>query len=122
MDVLAIDRDGVGDPLVVEIKAAAKDALAAIPQLLRINAPYRWIAFLQETEDTETTQALASQDVLFPPSKAEAGRIGVIAIVRLAGGDLGANVRIRAERFATTVYDLAMQFSGSHKANIQFGE
>jgi hypothetical protein len=51
-----------------------------------------------------------------------AGRVGVIDIVTMAAGDLGANVRISAERFPDRMYDVAKTFSDSHKANIQFGE
>jgi hypothetical protein len=45
VDLLAIDRDGLGDAHIVEIKRAAPAALKAIPQLLSAAAPFRWIAF-----------------------------------------------------------------------------
>lgn len=119
VDVLAIDRDGVGDPHIVEIRGKASDSLATIPRLMAMSAPFRWIAYLSGTEDEAAAQSLISQKVLYPPSGA--GRIGVIEIVETSGGDLGANIRIRAERFPLAVYDLATAFSGSHKANVQFG-
>jgi hypothetical protein len=46
----------------------------------------------------------------------------VIEIVEMADGALGANVVVSAERFPDAVYDVATAFSGSHKANIQFGD
>jgi hypothetical protein len=49
-----------------------------------------------------------------------AGRIGVIEIVEMAGDDLGANVRLAAERFPTPAYDMASAFSKTHEAQIQF--
>lgn len=119
VDVLAIDRDGVGDAHVVEIKRGAPDALRDAGRLIaKIRAPFRWIAFLRGTEDEQSARALLSEDGLIDPSRP--GRVGVIEIVEM-GNDLGANIRIRAERFADAVYDVATEFSGSHKANIQFG-
>lgn len=44
----------------------------------------------------------------------------VIEIVEMAGGDLGANVIVVAERFPGSFYDLSTAFSGSHKADIQY--
>ncbi len=119
IDVLAIDRDGVGDAHLVQVRKMAADALAQIPSLLKARAPFRWIAFLQGTEDEASTQALISHEILYPPSSA--GRIGVIEIVLMPGGDLGARITVNAERFHTPVYDIATAFSGSHKADIQFG-
>ena len=74
---------------------------------------------MRGTEDEATANSLVSQEILYPPDTA--GRIGVIEIVEMAGNDLGANVRVKAERFPTPVYDLAATFVGSHQAHIQFG-
>src|SRR5438034_1165179 len=79
VDVLAIDRDGVGDVHLVEIRRKAADALALIPKLLAARAPFRWISFLQGTEDETAARALASQESLYPANTA--GRVGVIEIV-----------------------------------------
>jgi hypothetical protein len=119
VDLLAIDRDGVGDAHVVGVKRFAADALATIPALLVAPAPFRWVAFLRGSENEAAAGALASQETLFVEGKP--GRIGVIEVVEMAGDEIGANVRIAAERFPDTVYDVASAFSGSHKANIQFG-
>jgi hypothetical protein len=119
VDVLAIDRDGIGDVHLVEIRRKAADALALIPRLLQARAPFRWVAFLKGTEDEAASSSLVSHEILYPPDTA--GRIGVIEIVEMARSDLGASVRIKAERFPTPVYDLAAQFVGSHQAQIQFG-
>lgn len=120
VDLLVIDRDGVGDAHLVEIKRTAKAALARVPSLLKASAPFRWVAFLRGTEDEETSLKLTSKEGLY--ADALPGRVGVIEIVEMTGGDLGANVVVSAERFPDAVYDVATAFSGSHKANIQFGE
>ena len=119
VDVLAIDRDGVGDAHVVEIRQAATDALASAVELLKTTSPFRWIAFVRGTEDEATALALTSEKGLYVPSAP--GRIGIIEIVEI-GADLGANVRLAAKQFPDAVYDVATSFSGSHKANIQFGD
>lgn len=119
VDVLAIDRDGVGDAHVVELRRNAADALIAIPRLLALKAPFRWIAYFMDTPGADKLSAEPSA-VLYPPEGA--GRIGCIEVVEMQGGDLGANIRIKAERFPEAVYDIATRFSGSHTANIQFGE
>lgn len=118
VDVLAIDRDGRGDAHLVEIRRNAADALAMVPQLLTARAPFRWIAFLRGTEDAAATLALVSQESLYPANTP--GRVGVIEIVEMAGHDLGANVRIKAERFPTPTYELAAEFAASHEASIQY--
>ncbi|WP_437305097.1 hypothetical protein [Sorangium sp. So ce388] len=118
VDVLAIDRDGKGDAHIVQIRTKAADALAVVPALLKARAPFRWIAFLRGTEDEAAALALISQESLYPPDTA--GRVGVIEVVKMAGDDLGANARIKAERFPTPTYDLAASFSASHEAKIQY--
>lgn len=120
VDLLVIDRDGVGDAHLVEIKHTAESALACVPQLLSASAPFRWIAYLRGTEDADTSLALQSKNQLYAAHSP--GRVGVIQIVEMTSGDLGANVTVSAERFPDAVYDIATAFSGSHKANIQFGE
>ncbi|AKT37341.1 hypothetical protein [Chondromyces crocatus] len=117
-DVLAIDRDGNGDAHVVQVRKMAGDALAEVPALLSVGAPFRWIAFLQGTQDEKAALALVSKELLY--AKGSAGRVGVIEIVTMSGGDLGANVVVTAERFPGSFYDLSTAFSGSHKADIQY--
>ena len=118
VDVLAIDRDGRGDAHIVEIRGNAASALAMVPRLLAARAPYRWIAFLRGSEDEAATAALAAQEILYPSETA--GRVGVIEIVEMAGNDLGASVRLKAERFPTPTYDLAAEFAASHQASIEY--
>lgn len=119
-DVLVIDRDGVGDPHLVEIREKAADALSLAPRLLAAPAPYRWLAFLRGTEDEASMSALLSQEPLY--LKDTAGRVGIIEIVHMAGDTFGANVRLAAERFPTPAYDLASAFSRAHTAQMQFGQ
>lgn len=119
VDVLAIDRDGVGDAHVVEIRRGAPDALREAARLIaKTRAPFRWIAFVRGTEDEQSARAILSEEGLIDPSRP--GRVGVIEIVEMVS-DLGANIRLPGERFSGGLYDVAMQFSGSHKADIQFG-
>lgn len=96
----------------------AADALATVPRLLAARAPFRWIAFLRGTEDAAAAAALVSQEILYPADTP--GRVGVIEIVEMAGDDLGANVRIKAERFPTPTYEWAAEFAASHQASIQY--
>jgi hypothetical protein len=119
VDVLVIDRDGVGDTQLVEIKRSAKQALLWVPTLLSAHAPFRWVAFFRGTEDEESKSSLAAQEILYP--KDTGGRVGVIEIREEADGTLGASVKVPAERFPDAVYDIATSFSGSNKAAIQFG-
>jgi hypothetical protein len=81
---------------------------------------FRWVAFSRGTEDEETSLKLTSKEGLY--ADASPGRVGVIEIVEVTGGDLAANVVVSAERFPDAVYDLSTAFSGAHKANIQFGD
>jgi hypothetical protein len=118
VDVLAIDRAGLGDAHLVDIRKGAAAALALVPGLLRARAPFRWIAFLPVREDEASALALISQEILYAPDMA--GRVGVIEIVQMAGNDLGANVRIKAERFPTPTYEIAAQFAASHEAQHQY--
>lgn len=120
VDLLLIDRDGVGDAHLVEIKRTATAALGRVASLLRAAAPFRWVAYVKGTEDAETTRVLKSTEGLY--AEHSPGRVGVIEIVEMTPTDLGANVVVSAERFPDAVYDVATAFSGSHKANIQFGD
>ncbi len=113
-DVLAIDRDGMGDAHIVEIRKNAADALAKVPNLLSARAPFRWIAFVRGTEDAAATLASTSYDCLY--ARGTAGRVGVLEVVELAGNDLDATVRIKDERFPTPTYELAASFAASHEA------
>jgi hypothetical protein len=120
VDLLAIDRDGVGEVHLVEVKYHAPRALEAARPFLSARAPYRWLAFFRGTEDDATKYAFDTRSGLF--ISGQAGRIGLIEVTELAGDELGANVQLSAERFATPANDLAKAFSNSHKAQIQFGE
>ncbi len=119
-DLLLIDRDGVGDAHLVEIKRTAESALAQVRTLLKATAPFRWVAFLRGTADKKTIRRLASHEDLY--LEGTAGRVGVIEFFEMTNGELGANILVSAERFPDAVYDVAMKFSSSHKANIQFGD
>lgn len=120
VDVLVIDRDGVGDVHIVEVKRHASDAFRKAPELLRASAPFRWLAFEGKAEIAHNPEALKDEEQLYSPTTS--GRIGVIEIVENSAGDLGATVKLAAERFPDRTYDIARAFSDSHKAHIQFGD
>jgi hypothetical protein len=117
-DVVAIDRDGNGDAHIIQIRRVAAEALEQAPALLSVGAPFLWVAFLHGTEDEKAALALVSKESLYV--NGSAGRVGVLEVVEMAGGDLGASVVVTAERRAGSFYDLSTMFSGSHKADIQY--
>ena len=73
---------------------------------------------MRGTEDAAATLALTSYGCLY--ARSTAGRVGVLEIVELAGNDLDATVRIKAERFPTPTYQLAASFAASHEAAHQY--
>ncbi len=117
-DVIAIDRDGQGDAHIVQVRDRASEALEEVSALMGASAPFRWIAFRKGTEDDASALALISRERLCP--QRTAGRVGVIEVVEMTGGDLGANVIVTPERFPGAFYDLSTAFSGSHQADIQY--
>jgi hypothetical protein len=119
VDVLAIDRDGSGGAHVVVVRDRTADALASVSDLLGQSGPFRWIAFMRETQHAQPGRALVSQDCLY--ARGTAGRVGVIEVVTMKGGMLGANIRLCAALFPCAFNDVAPAFSGSHKADIQLG-
>jgi hypothetical protein len=122
VDILAIDRAGVGDVHVVEIHPHIEEALAKASRLLLIPAQFRWVAFIGSVTPAITRKA--SQAPLF--SSQSMGRIGVIAVHFLSdlmpdqrrAGD--ATVVVPAERFPGSYYDEADRFVSKHKADIMF--
>jgi hypothetical protein len=65
--------------------------------------------------------SLQSEKPLLP--KKGMGCIGVIEVVRMAGGDLGANIRFKAERFQPGDIDALVQnFQHREKPDIEFNE
>ncbi len=118
IDLLAVDRDGTGDAHLVEIKHDARDALALAAPLVDAVAPYRWVAFFRGTEDAASIEALVSHDPLY--RKGSPGQVGVIEVFAMEGGELGAVVRMAAERFPTPAYEMAQEFARTHEAQIRF--
>jgi hypothetical protein len=125
VDVVAIDRAGTGDVHVVEIKRSLADALVdGVTAVRDVPAHYRWIAYQGEgllPVGLSDVVSLQSEKPLLP--KKGMGRIGVIEVVRMGSGDLGANVRLRAERFQPGDIDAAIQtFLRQEKPDIDFKE
>jgi hypothetical protein len=117
-DVLLIDRAGVGDPHVVEIKLGAAAALKFVPRLRRVAAPYRWIAFFADTVDPSVQKALKDNRPLYPSTGP--GRIGVIHLLRLPDDTLKAVIMVVAERFAGNYDDPVDRFTARHKPTMSY--
>lgn len=118
VDLLAIDRAGTGDVHVVEIKRRADDALRAIHSLMGVPAQFRWIAFFNDSVTPSQKRNLSKSKRLFPLETS--GRIGVIEVVKMENGELGANKVIAAERFPGTYRQKVKAFVASHEADISF--
>ena len=124
IDIIAIDRAGTGDIHVVEICKTLNEALTKGVNAIRdVPAHYRWVAY-QGTgllhNDAESELKLLSEKPLLP--KSGMGRIGVIEVIRMAGNNLGANVKVKAERFKVedNLSTLIEKFVDNEKADIEF--
>jgi hypothetical protein len=106
VDILAIDRAGSGDVHAIELKYQAEEGIQAIPHLLAVPSQYKWIAFFADTLPAESGDVIRNS--LLP--KQGMGRVGAIAVVRMAGNELGANVFVRPERFAGSLRQQVPEF------------
>jgi hypothetical protein len=125
VDVVAIDRDGTGDVHVVEVKRTFRDALSdGVKRIREVPAQYRWVAYQGEglmPPDERAELAMLSEKPLLP--EAGMGRIGVIEVVRVSSGDLGARIRLKAERYQPGDIDAFVQeFQRREKPDIEFKE
>jgi hypothetical protein len=125
VDVVAIDRDGTGDVHVVDIGHSLRDALSdGIKTIRDVPAQYRWVAYQGEgllPPDNEAELAMLSERPLLP--EAGMGRIGVLEVVRMSSGDLGARIRLKAERYQPGDIDANIQaFLRQGKPDIEFKE
>jgi len=125
VDVVAIDRAGTGDIHVVDVEKSLADALADGVQAIRdVPAHYRWVAYQGEgllSVGLQAMLSLQSEEPLLP--KKSMGRIGVIEVVRMNGHDLGARIRMKAERFQPGDIDaLVQEFQRREKPDIEFKE
>ncbi len=117
VDVLAIDRSGVGDVHVVEVKGPPFKLDDVVKRLMRIPAQFRWLAYVRHTSPPRYFAKAAPQSLY--PSKGM-GRIGVIEIIRADADDLAANIRFKAERFPGNLSKIVDRFAGNHKPDIEF--
>lgn len=125
VDVVAIDRDGTGDVHVVEIKRSLPIALAdGVRAVTAVPAHYRWVAYQGEgllPPNERAELAMLSERPLLPETGM--GRIGVIEVVRMSSGDLGARIRLKAERYQPGDIDADIQaFLRQEKPDIEFKE
>lgn len=125
VDIVAVDRAGTGDIHVVEVCRTLSEALTkGVESIGKVPAHYRWVAFQGEgllPHDEDAELKLLSEEPLLPESGM--GRIGVIEVMRMGVNDLGANIKVKAERFR--VEDIFMsieKFVNCEKADIEFRE
>lgn len=125
IDIIAVDRAGTGDIHVVEVKPSLNVALTKGVEFLRnIPAHYRWVVYQGEglrPSDDEAELNLSSEEFLYPEEGM--GRIGVIEVVKIYGNDLGARIRVKAERFKPEhIWHLIEEFVKREEADIEFKE
>ena len=123
VDILAIDRAGVGDVHIIEVKKTLDESLRCGATLMRTPAQFRWVAFYEPDWFKKLPQIhrKAEKAPLFAAERM--GRLGVIVVYDEQdrfGDRLHASVVIRAERFAGSNYDEADKFVQSHKPDIMF--
>jgi len=118
VDMLLIDRAGTGDVHVVAIKRRAEQVRAAIPQLLKVPAQYRWIVFFADTVKPKIPAPRMNSSLLYPAKGM--GRVGVIEVVRMSGLELGANIKVKSERFPGSFEEEVEQFLAGHKPDRAF--
>ncbi|HEY7117697.1 MAG TPA: hypothetical protein VH475_14005 [Tepidisphaeraceae bacterium] len=118
VDILAVDRAGSGDVHVVEVKRYASTAVDYAKMMsAEIAGTYKWIAVFSDSLSPELEGPL--RDALQPETGM--GRIGLIKIFPMTGGELGANVVVKAERFPATPRDLIAHWMASNQPDIEFG-
>ncbi len=129
VDVLAIDRAGVGDVSVAILREASEltdDVL--IQKLHSLPAHFKYLVTIPQTaSDWDIAERSRVWDTLsrFPPLFAEdgVGRIGYI-LVDFKSERPSITVPISAERFRSkqNIYDLADAFASSHTADFEVRE
>ena len=118
VDVIAIDRAGVGDVHVVEIEGSPEPDVAAIRQLIAVsNAHFRWLAFFPKGDVAAELPAWRGD--LFPDD--EMGRVGLIGIERTANDDLAARILVKAERFRGPPRAARSAFRESNEPDLESG-
>ncbi|MFH1562792.1 MAG: hypothetical protein ABIF11_05175 [Nitrospirota bacterium] len=125
IDIVAVDRAGTGDVHVVKVCETLNEAITkGIETIGKVPAHYRWVAFQGEgflPHDEDAEFKLLSEEPLLPESGM--GRIGVIEIVRMVKNDLGANIKLKAERFRVKdISGLIKDFVEHAEADIEFKE
>lgn len=129
VDVLAIDRAGVGDVSVAIVREASQSTDDLLVQKLHsLPAHFKYLVTIPQTaSDREMAEHTGAWDTLsrFPPLFAEdgVGRIGYI-LVDFKSERPSITVPVSAERFRSNqnIYDLAEAFAASHAADFEVRE
>src|ERR1035437_4013770 len=117
IDILAIDKAGVGDVHVVEIKAGILNPRTIVKRLMSVPAQFRWMAVFPQ-RGQKAGPAGKAPSYLYPIE--EMGRIGVIDVVKMTDDSLGANIRFKAERFRGNYTQQVDEFAKTHRPDIEF--
>lgn len=118
VDILAIDRNGVGDVHVIEIRQDMTEVLVAIEGLKLVPSHYRWVVIFPRKLPDSYVRAIYDSEVVYPAEGM--GRVGVIEVHPGPGDELKAEVRLSAERFKGSYYKMADQFSAKHEPDVQY--
>lgn len=120
VDLLAIDRAGVGDVHVVGIVRPPVWPVSmkkVVDRLMLIPAQFRWIAVYGGPKETLGPSKRAP-NYLYPSE--EMGRVGVVVFFKTQNDDLGARIRYRAERFRGNLSKEADAFVARNRPDIEF--
>jgi hypothetical protein len=135
VDVLAIDRTGIGDVHLIELSPdvfqASPDAFdfvfsreleALVKKMLLRRAQYRHIAVrTRSISAADRNQMVRGWDVMDTFAESGIGRVGLLAL-DISAGEPEVHQIVKAERFRSTkeILDLTDKFVVTHTADMEF--
>jgi hypothetical protein len=120
VDVLAVDRAGVGDVHVVEVMRSLADLRSAAKQLMGCPAQFRWLAVAKAARGRSVIVPSSGKAPAFLYPREGMGRIGVIEVVKTPKDGLRAEVLFKAERFRGNLNAEVDKFVAEHRPDIDF--
>ena len=127
VDILAIDRDGVGDVHVVNVFARASDfgivdeakrSIELIERLSRLPAQFKYVAAVDPTDfcvlPPFQVSAMVKENSFAPDGF---GRIGFLSVIVPAESEAKAELILKPERFRATIASLADEYVQHHAAD-----
>lgn len=127
VDILAIDRDGVGDVHVVVVFARASNfdivyearrSIELIERLNRVPAQFKYVAAVDPTDFCILPPFQLSAEVKensFAPDGL--GRIGFLSVIAPEESEAKAELILKPERFRATIASLADEYVQHHAAD-----